>query len=241
MAANIVASDVTCTDEQNLMIGQALIPLEELIVRAEATLAYLQYALQNATGTTAVFSTNAPTTPITTTPYPGYCPSCPLGSVCTGACFDGTCYGYCASPNTTATPVSCDSGWTLFEHTQKCYSFYTTTKDWTSALSFCKSKTTNPSANLVSIPDQTTNNFLLNTLPSITGNTEVWLGGYRENGQWKWSDGSQWSYTNWYSGKPSAGGNNDYLEFWGQRNSRKWNNAPKSFGRRILCQYDPTQ
>ena len=33
-------------------------------------------------------------------------------------------------------------------------------------------KTTNPSANLVSIPDQTTNNFLLNTLPSITDHTE---------------------------------------------------------------------
>ena len=228
MAANIVASDVTCTEEQELELGQDVIKLEELIVRAEATLAYLQYALQNATGTTAVFNT-------------GYCPSCPLGSVCTGACFDGTCYGYCASPNTTATPVSCDSGWTLFEHTQKCYRFYDTIKDWTSALSFCKSKTTNPSANLVSIPDQRTNDFLLNSLPATSDNTEVWLGGYRENGQWVWSDGSQWSYTNWQSGKPSAGGNNDYLEFWGTEANRVWNNVQKSYGRRILCQYDPTQ
>ena len=145
------------------------------------------------------------------------------------------------SPNTTATPISCDSGWTLFEHTQKCYSFYTTTKDWTSALSFCKSKTTNPSANLVSIPDQRTNDFLLNGLPATSDNTEVWLGGYRENGQWVWSDGSQWSYTNWQSGKPSAGGNNDYLEFWGTEANRVWNNVQKSYGRRILCQYDPTQ
>ena len=146
-----------------------------------------------------------------------------------------------SSPNTTATPVSCDSGWTLFEHTQKCYSFYATLKDWTSAQSYCRSKTTNPSANLVSIPDETTNNFLLNTLPSITDNTEVWLGGYRENGQWLWSDGSQWTgWTNWQSGKPSAGGNNDYLEFWGRKNSRIWNNVQKSFNRRILCQYDPT-
>ena len=68
MAANIVASDVTCTEEQELELGQDVIKLEELIARAEATLAYLQYALLNATGTTAVFSTNAPTTPLSTTP-----------------------------------------------------------------------------------------------------------------------------------------------------------------------------
>ena len=96
----------------------------------------------------------------------------------------------------------------------------------------------------MSIPDQTTNDFLLNTLPTIVKHTEVWLGGYRENGngQWAWSDGSQWTgWTNWQSGKPSIGNNNNYLEFWGIRNSRTWNNVEKSYGRRILCQYDPTK
>ena len=68
VAANIVASDVTCTEEQKLELGQALIPLEELIVKTEATLAYLQYALLNATGTTAVFSTIPATSPISTNP-----------------------------------------------------------------------------------------------------------------------------------------------------------------------------
>ena len=63
VAANIVASDVTCTEEQELELSQDVIKLEELIVIAEATLAYLQYALQNATGTTAVFSTTTVTTP----------------------------------------------------------------------------------------------------------------------------------------------------------------------------------
>ena len=146
-----------------------------------------------------------------------------------------------ATPTTTKEAILCDSEWTFFEHTQICYRFYTTIKDWTSALSFCKSETTNPSANLVSIPDQTTNNFLLNTMPSIVEHTEVWTGGYRENGEWVWSDGSQWTgWTNWYPGKPS-GGDNNYLEFWGRKDSRKWNNVPKTYGRRILCQYDPTK
>ena len=61
MAASIVASDVTCTEEQKLELGQALIALDELIARAEALLAYLQTALEDATSTTAVFSTTAAT------------------------------------------------------------------------------------------------------------------------------------------------------------------------------------
>jgi hypothetical protein len=38
-----------------------------------------------------------------------------------------------------------------------------------------------------------------------------WLGGYREEGTWKWVTGEQWSYTNWERGEPSGDG--DALEF----------------------------
>jgi hypothetical protein len=38
-----------------------------------------------------------------------------------------------------------------------------------------------------------------------------WLGGYREDGNWKWVTGEQWSYTNWERGEPSGDG--DALEF----------------------------
>ena len=62
VAANIVASDVTCTDEQNIELAQSLLALDELIARVEALLAYLQNALQDATSTTAVFSTTTATT-----------------------------------------------------------------------------------------------------------------------------------------------------------------------------------
>ena len=107
VAANIVASDVTCTNEQELELGQALLALEELIARAEALLAYLQIALEEATGTTpetttmttTAAMTTTTTTTTTTTPYPGYCPSCPLGSVCEGICdIEGTCTGVCTAP-----------------------------------------------------------------------------------------------------------------------------------------------
>ena len=69
-------------------------------------------------------------------------------------------------------------------HTKRCYRYYTTMKNWQDALNFCKSETTNPSADLVSIPDKTTNDFLLNTMTNTQFWTEIWTGGYIQNGQW---------------------------------------------------------
>ena len=55
MADNIAASDVTCSDEQKVELKQLKIALEEIIVRTEASLALLQIALEDATGTTAAY------------------------------------------------------------------------------------------------------------------------------------------------------------------------------------------
>ena len=63
VAADIKSSDVTCTEEQKTELSQALISLEKLIVRTEATLAGLQIALEDATGTTAAFTITTPTCP----------------------------------------------------------------------------------------------------------------------------------------------------------------------------------
>ena len=57
MAGNIAASDVTCSDEQKVELKQLKIALEEIIVRTEASLALLQIALEDATGTTAAYGT----------------------------------------------------------------------------------------------------------------------------------------------------------------------------------------
>ena len=57
LADKIVASNVACTVEQKNELGQAVFALDILIVKTKATLAELQIALQDATGTTATFST----------------------------------------------------------------------------------------------------------------------------------------------------------------------------------------
>ena len=78
LADKILASDVTCTDEQKQKLGQDVFSLELLLVKTEAVLEELQIALKDATGTTAVFTTttfsppgpgedvNIPTTQINT-------------------------------------------------------------------------------------------------------------------------------------------------------------------------------
>lgn len=57
LADKIVASDVTCTDEQKQKLEQDVFSLEILLVKTQAVLEELQIALKDATGTTAVFTT----------------------------------------------------------------------------------------------------------------------------------------------------------------------------------------
>ena len=55
---------------------------------------------------------------------------------------------------------------------------------------------------MVSIPDITTNNFI-----STFTTDELWLGGKRleaDPSTWGWTDGTAWSFTNWYEGKPNS-------------------------------------
>ena len=53
---------------------------------------------------------------------------------------------------------------------------------------------------MASIPDRQTNQFLT-TLTTVY----TWVGGHRQvdnQNVWGWTDGTQWSYTNWGRGQP---------------------------------------
>ena len=85
------------------------------------------------------------------------------------------------------------------------------------------------------LPDQETNDFLL----TLVNDEYVWIGAQDADseGDWKWSDGSQWGYTNWDGGQPT-GENQDFLhlikstEMWGDFHET---NLP------YICQYYPGQ
>ena len=134
----------------------------------------------------------------------------------------------------------CETGWTFFGHTGNCYKFVPTRTSWSGAFSTCRSATSNPSVNLVSIPDKATDDFLSSKVIKSRWWTEVWTGGYRASGQWLWLDGSRWTgYQNWYPGNPS-GGAEDKLELIGSSGrGMRWNDGRNSYRRGAVCQYTP--
>ena len=114
-----------------------------------------------------------------------------------------------------------DSGWTFFHKTGLYYRHFESRQSWAEARCSCQLQ--GQDAELASVPDNTTNTFILNLAPRYT-----WLGGYQENGTedgapWSWSDGSVWEFENWRNGEPNnVGGHQDYLGIWAE----KWNDWP---------------
>ncbi|XP_042564736.1 lectin-like [Clupea harengus] len=63
-----------------------------------------------------------------------------------------------------------------------------------------------PDSHLISIHDGETNNGV--QILTGSGNAMVWIGGMRlpNNGNFVWTDGSKWDYTNWVPGQPDGNG-----------------------------------
>ncbi|XP_026137192.1 ladderlectin-like [Carassius auratus] len=81
------------------------------------------------------------------------------------------------------------------------------------------------------------NDFLLELLPSTT--TQCWLGNQdaAEEGQWLWSDGTPYDYSNWCSGEP----NNLNVENCGELNwasDHCWNDESCSNSMGYVCAKD---
>ena len=100
--------------------------------------------------------------------------------------------------------AKCEHGWTFLEHSGHCYKYLDTNSTFEDALLNCQSATSNPTANLASIPDNVTNEFLA----KVTSK-ESWIGGIvqiKSNGEKEapyWLDGTSSSYTNWYDNSKS--------------------------------------
>ena len=89
----------------------------------------------------------------------------------------------------------CASGWKFLNHTKKCYKHFNSPVFWEEARHLCQNKVPNKDGDLASVPDKITNDFLNEILNGISRG--VLIGGYKDsvNGQWKWSDGTPFTWT----------------------------------------------
>ncbi|XP_065145819.1 ladderlectin-like [Paramisgurnus dabryanus] len=128
-----------------------------------------------------------------------------------------------------AAAEGCPNGWTPFG--VQCYKFFPQSVNWATAEKSCQSI----DANLASVRSTAEQNFLLSLLVSAT--TRAWTGGHdgEVEGQWLWSDGSQFDFTNWCSGEPNNnGGSENCLEI-NKSTNRCWNDESCSSTISYIC------
>ena len=83
-------------------------------------------------------------------------------------------------------------------------------------------------ANLVSIPDLKTNEFVR----SIMIGVKSWIALEQKNGEWIWPDGSSNSFKNWATNPNQPSGDGDFAEIY---SSGKWNDLGEEWrGKRNL-------
>jgi len=83
-----------------------------------------------------------------------------------------------------------------------CYAVEFQLVTWAKAESLCSSK----GGHLASVQNAFTNTFFTQSMPFADDIKAYWIGGFRNStaGNWSWSDGRQWKYTNWPQGHASG-------------------------------------
>uniref|UniRef100_A0A3P9MYA5 Ladderlectin-like n=1 Tax=Poecilia reticulata TaxID=8081 RepID=A0A3P9MYA5_POERE len=100
---------------------------------------------------------------------------------------------------------SCPSGWTRIN--SRCFQYVQKSMSWAKAEKNCLSM----GANLASVQDLNEYRKIKAMIDKISyGAKEAWIGGTnaQELTIWLWSDGSNFSYSDWCPGEPNNGGGN---------------------------------
>ncbi|XP_054628985.1 galactose-specific lectin nattectin-like [Dunckerocampus dactyliophorus] len=103
------------------------------------------------------------------------------------------------------------------EHGNRCFRFVKDRKKWTDAEAYCVAR----GGHLASVHNQTMYNFL----KELANGCLIWVGGYKENDEWKWTDGSKFEVkkyeeksekdAGWANSQPNnCSGRQDCVEMW---------------------------
>ncbi|KAK7877282.1 hypothetical protein WMY93_031997 [Mugilogobius chulae] len=127
----------------------------------------------------------------------------------------------------------CADSWTQFG--SRCFKFLSDKKTWTDAEDSCMTL----DAHLASIHSSEENKFVSN----LAKGAYAWLGGSdaAQEGNWQWTDGSAWDFTQWQRHEPSNSGRVEhYLHtnfigpFWNDHNGSHATSVPEESVRLLL-------
>ena len=139
------------------------------------------------------------------------------------------------------------NGWAYNTNTKKCYKFVPKSLTFTDARNECKSIARSNGggfgivqADIASVHSLQEVNFL----NSLVGTPSAWLGAtLLRNGQWAWTDGSEWDFSYWIPGKPYDAENLGAFVIMANNNGfhGRWNNVRFSTSTTsnggYVCQY----
>lgn len=121
------------------------------------------------------------------------------------------------------------------------YQLFDESMTWTEAKAYCESL----GGHLVTVSSEEEQDIIVSLIRN--GDYKAyWLGGYIEDGNWKWVTGEDFSYSNWDPKEPNGGSNKFYLQiyneekYWGLWDDT-WNNGDHGGGIKqegIVCEWD---
>jgi len=131
----------------------------------------------------------------------------------------------------------CPPTWPTFKN--NCYKLFTTPVTWDDAKTLCQQE----NSHLASINSAEEHQFIVERFVRGKDKSDyIWVGGNDQNqeGNWVWTDGSHWNYTDWNPGQPDNYNNNaaqgeHCLNLFSARRSGKFNDWFCSYKMKFLC------
>ncbi|KAE8279467.1 hypothetical protein D5F01_LYC23056 [Larimichthys crocea] len=127
--------------------------------------------------------------------------------------------------------ASCPCGWSEFNG--RCFLFVPADMTWAKAEKNCQSL----GGNLASIHNILEYQEIQNLIKSATyENKRTWAGGSdaEEEGEWFWSDGTRFGYSNWCPGEPNNTQGQHCLQI-NHGNGKCWDDVQCDIGRPSVC------
>lgn len=111
------------------------------------------------------------------------------------------------------------------------FKYFSTAMTWSNAKTACEAL----GGHLATAPTADKNTFLTTVTTDI-----IWLGAIDINtdGNWKWVDGEEWSYTNWASGEPYNTSEYEPYLMMNYSETGKWYDERTTGTRAYICEWD---